>query len=73
MVSIEDAVIARFESHGERFEILVDPDLALEFRKTPEKYDIEDIIAVEEIFKDAKKGEKASEKRWKKCLVQLIL
>ncbi|KZX14848.1 shwachman-bodian-diamond syndrome (SBDS) protein [Methanobrevibacter cuticularis] len=62
MVNIDDAVIARLESHGERFEILVDPDLASDF-KNPEKEGlaIEDVLAVEEIFKDAKKGDKASE------------
>lgn len=62
MVNVDDAVIAKFESFGERFEILVDADLAAEF-KNPEnsKVTIEDILAVEDIFKDAKKGDKASE------------
>jgi len=32
MVNIDDAIIARLESHGEKFEILVDPDLAADFR-----------------------------------------
>ncbi|KZX12684.1 ribosome assembly factor SBDS [Methanobrevibacter filiformis] len=62
MVNIDDAIIARLESHGEKFEVLVDPDLAAEF-KNPENKDIaiEDVLAVEEIFKDAKKGDKSSE------------
>ncbi|MCK9152064.1 ribosome assembly factor SBDS [Methanobacterium alcaliphilum] len=60
MVNLEDAVIARLESHGERFEILVDPDLSAEFKKGSE-IDIESVLAVEEVFKDAKKGDKASE------------
>ncbi|MCL2115185.1 MAG: ribosome assembly factor SBDS [Methanobrevibacter sp.] len=62
MVNIDDAIIARLESYGELFEILVDPDLAADF-KNPEKdpIAIEDVLAVEEIFKDAKKGDKASE------------
>lgn len=62
MVNIDDAIIARLESYGELFEILVDPDLAADFRN-PDKdsIDIEDVLAVEEIFKDAKKGDKASE------------
>jgi len=62
MVNIDDAIIARLESYGELFEILVDPDLAADFRN-PEKGSIaiEDVLAVEEIFKDAKKGDKASE------------
>ncbi|MCL2157355.1 MAG: ribosome assembly factor SBDS [Methanobrevibacter sp.] len=62
MVNIDEAIIARLESYGELFEILVDPDLAADF-KNPEKDSIaiEDVLAVEEIFKDAKKGDKASE------------
>ncbi len=56
MVNIDEAIIARLESHGEKFEILVDPDLAADF-KNPERDDviIEDVLAVEDIFKDAKK------------------
>ncbi|HHY00207.1 MAG TPA: ribosome assembly factor SBDS [Methanothermobacter sp.] len=60
MVSLEDAVIARLEYYGERFEVLVDPDLASDFKRG-EDIQIEEILAVEEVFKDAKKGDKASE------------
>jgi len=62
MVNIDEAIIARLESHGEKFEILVDPDLAADF-KNPERNDviIEDVLAVEDIFKDAKKGDKSSD------------
>ena len=60
MVNLEDAVIARLESHGERFEIFVDPDLASDFKRG-QAINIEDILVVEEIFKDSKKGDKASE------------
>ena len=60
MVTLEDAVIARLEYYGEHFEILVDPDLAAEFKRGKE-VELEKILAVEEIFKDAKKGDKASE------------
>ncbi|HOI71587.1 MAG TPA: ribosome assembly factor SBDS [Methanobacterium sp.] len=60
MVTLEEAVIARLEYYGEHFEILVDPDLAADFKRGKE-IELEDILAVEEIFKDAKKGDKASE------------
>ncbi len=60
MVNLDDAVIARLESFGERFEILVDPDLSAEFKKDP-SMGLEEVLAVQEIFKDAKKGDKASE------------
>ena len=26
MVSLEDAIVARLESHGHKFEVLIDPD-----------------------------------------------
>lgn len=60
MVTLEDSVIARLEYYGEHFEILVDPDLASDFKRG-KNIEIENILAVEEIFKDAKKGDKASE------------
>jgi len=56
-VNVDEAIIAKYEYCGEHFEILVDPDLAAEFRN-PDGQDvaIEDLLAVEEIFKDSKKG-----------------
>ncbi len=66
MVTLEDAVIARLEYYGERFEILVDPDLASDFKRG-EDIKIEEILAVEEVFKDAKKGDKASEEAMNKA------
>ena len=68
MVNVDDAIIARLESFGEKFEILVDADLAADFRNPDhtEEIPIEDILAVEEIFKDSKKGDKASEEAMEK-------
>ena len=68
MVNVDDAIIARYESFGEKFEILVDPDLAADFRNpdNEKEIDIEDILAVEEIFKDSKKGDKASDEAMEK-------
>jgi ribosome maturation protein SDO1 len=66
MVTLEDAVIARLEYYGERFEVLVDPDLASDFKRG-ENVQIEDILAVEEVFKDAKKGDRASEEAMNKA------
>lgn len=64
MVKVEDAVTARLSTHGTEFEILVDPDLTLDFR-AGEDVDIREILAAEKIFKDASKGKKASEERMK--------
>ncbi len=66
MVNLEDAVIARLEYYGEHFEILVDPDMAADFKRGKE-IELEDILAVEEVFKDAKKGDKASEEAMMKA------
>jgi ribosome maturation protein SDO1 len=67
MVNIDEAIIAKYEYCGEHFEILVDPDLAADFRN-PDGPDvaIEDLLAVEEIFKDSKKGDKASDEAMNK-------
>ena len=59
MVDVDKAVLARLDRHGQHFEILVDCDKALEFRKG-KNIGIWDIVAVDEVFKDVKKGLKAS-------------
>ncbi len=53
-------VIARFESHGHRFEVLVRPDEAWEFKNGKAKK-IEEVLVSEEIYKDANKGLRAPE------------
>ncbi len=65
MVSLDKAVIARYKSGEHTFEILVDGILAMDVKHGKE-VNMRDVLAVEEIFKDAKKGEKASEEAIKK-------
>ncbi|HLE95801.1 MAG TPA: ribosome assembly factor SBDS [Candidatus Thermoplasmatota archaeon] len=62
MVSVDEAVIARLESHGMHMELLVDPEIALEFREKhgEMQLDLDDILASRFVFIDAKAGEKAS-------------
>jgi ribosome maturation protein SDO1 len=60
MVSVENAVIARVEKRGLHFELMVDCDLALDFKRG-RNVALENVLAVNEIFNDAKKGERASE------------
>ncbi len=55
MVKLEDAVIARIEKNNEKFEILVDPELALKLKKG-ESVSFNDLMAIDTVFKDAKKG-----------------
>jgi len=56
---LKNNVIARFESHGERFEIIVSPD-AIERIREGGPLEMDD-LASEIIFSDAKKGNKAPE------------
>lgn len=59
MVRIEDAVIAKYEKAGKRFEILVDPIKAQAFLDGKAK--INEVLAVEEIFKDVGAAERTTE------------
>jgi ribosome maturation protein SDO1 len=61
MVSVEDAVIARVTRNNNHFEILVDPEKALRFRKG-EDISVDNILAVRGVFRDARKGDRAPEK-----------
>ena len=61
MISLEDAVTARLESHGERFEVLIDPDAALEIKRDEFEGDLEDVIAAEDVFEDASSGDRPAE------------
>jgi ribosome maturation protein SDO1 len=51
MVSLDDAVLARMEKGGKRYEVLVDPSLV----------DINDFLAMDEVFHDARGGERPTE------------
>lgn len=59
MVSIDKAVIARYKEGDKTFEILVDCEKALEL-KAGKSVSFDDILATNEVFKDAKKAERAS-------------
>jgi ribosome maturation protein SDO1 len=61
MISLDEAVTARLESHGERFEVLIDPDAALEIKRDEFEGDLEDVIAAEDVFEDASRGDRPPE------------
>lgn len=65
MVKVDDAVIARWETQGSRFEVLVDP-LAVQMIKDGKDVDLSDKLALDQVFKDAKKGDKISEEHLEK-------
>jgi len=64
MVSLDDAVVARLESHGETFEILLDPKVVKYLREGKE-IDITGHLAVEAVFKNAGKGTHPAEEKVK--------
>ncbi len=65
MVKVEDAVIARWETQGSRFEVLVDPEAVQEL-KDGKTVNLADKLALDQVFKDAKKGDKISEEHLEK-------
>ncbi|MGC8555452.1 MAG: ribosome assembly factor SBDS [Conexivisphaera sp.] len=58
--------VARLEMGGERFEVLVHPDKALRY-KLEGRPDIEEVLAIDVIYTDASKGERASEEKLRKA------
>ncbi|MXR21783.1 ribosome assembly factor SBDS [Halobacterium bonnevillei] len=61
MISLDEAVTARLETHGERFEVLVDPDAALEMKRGEFEGDLEDVIAARDVFENASRGDRPAE------------
>jgi len=59
MSKSREYVVARYEVRGQRFEILVDPDKALEYREG-KKVDLEEVLKGDFVYKDARKGDKVS-------------
>ncbi|MCQ5375074.1 MAG: ribosome assembly factor SBDS [Methanomassiliicoccales archaeon] len=64
MVDLEEAIIARLESHGETFEILIDPKVVNLLREGKE-VELTDYMVIDEIFRNARKGTHPSEEKIK--------
>jgi len=58
MVSLDKAIIASYDKEGKHFELYVDPDAAYAYldKKKP---DVKNMLVAEEIYSDAKKGDRA--------------
>ena len=61
MVSLDDAVLARLEKGGKRYEALVDPDLVEQWKQDGSIIELDDFMAMDEIFHDARAGERPTE------------
>jgi ribosome maturation protein SDO1 len=59
MVKMDEAVIAKLEKNGHKFEVLVDPNLAMDLKHGKE-VDFEELLADDKVFKDSKKGDEQS-------------
>jgi len=66
MVRLDDAVPARLKTHGTTFEVLVDPDGALALKRG-DHVNLEDILAVEDIFENASRGDRSPEEDLQKA------
>lgn len=65
-ISVDKAVIARVAKGSDRFEILVDPEKALELKRG-KAVALEDVLAAREIFEDARKGLRAPQEKINKA------
>ena len=61
MVSLDNAVLARLEKGGKRYEALVDPDLVEQWKEDSSSIQLDDFMAMDEIFHDARAGERPTE------------
>ena len=61
MVSLDEAVLARLEYGGKRYEVLVDPELVEEFKSDPSSVNIDEFLATDEVWHDAKSGDRPTE------------
>ncbi len=66
VVSVDEAVIASLKVGDKEFEVLVDPDKALELRKG-KSVNMEDLLAYPSIYRDARKALTASEEELQKA------
>ena len=66
MVNLDDAIVARLETFGETFEILLDP-AAMDLIKAGKEIDLMEYLAVEDVFNNARKGTRPTEDIIKKA------
>ena len=65
----KEYTLVRHQTGGEKFEILVDPEKGLEYKRG-EISEIRNALMIDTIFTDANKGEKASAEKLEKHYVQ---
>lgn len=63
MVSLDDAVVARLEKGGKRYEILVDPNLVEQWKIDRESVEYDDLLASDEVWHDVRGAERPTEEK----------
>ena len=66
MVSLDKAIIASYDREGVHFELFLDPDNAYLYLEGSKK-DLKNILVVDEVFEDAKNGERHKAEAIKKA------
>lgn len=66
MVKVEDSLVARYETRGHKFEILIDQKL-VDLIKSGKDVDVREYMAIDTVFKDHAKGDRASEESLKEA------
>ncbi|NLX50361.1 MAG: ribosome assembly factor SBDS [Methanospirillum sp.] len=72
MIPLDRAVVARLESHGERFELLVDPEAADRYRRGVEGVELEDVVASLYVFENASRAERSPDEALRKVFQTTI-
>ncbi|MFA5050042.1 MAG: ribosome assembly factor SBDS [Candidatus Micrarchaeia archaeon] len=65
MVSLDNAILISYKFEGENFEVYADPKLVYQYMDGSKK-DLKNILVVEDIYADAKKGEKQKSQKLEK-------
>jgi ribosome maturation protein SDO1 len=60
MVALDESVVARLKVHGKIFEVFVEPEGALALKRG-DAVKLENILAVEDVFSDARSGDRPPE------------
>jgi len=61
VVTMDDAVVARMKTGGKQFELLVDPEIALTFRREGGELNVDKALVIEDVFEDASTGDRVTE------------
>lgn len=61
MVKIDDALVIKLKRGGKDFQVLADPKQLVKFRANPDSIPLNELMPIQEVFKDARKGDRVSE------------